>query len=66
MTRQLTTCNNEVEAYMLKGRLEMEGIPSVIGNAIMSGYPPMSGVNLFVNEEDYDRAREIMFSPSQG
>ena len=66
MTRKLTTCNNEVEAYMLKGRLEMEGIPSVIGNAIMSGYPPMSGVNLFVNEEDYDRAREIMASPSQG
>ena len=62
MTRKLTTCNSEVEAYILKGRLETEGIPSVVGNAIMSGYPPMSGVTLFVNEEDYDRAREIMNS----
>ncbi len=60
MTIKLTTCNNEVEAYILKGKLEVEGIPCVVGNAIMSGYPPMSGVTLFVNEEDFDRAREII------
>lgn len=58
-TIKLKTCNNEIEAQMLKSMLEAEGIKCFLGNVTMSGYPPMSGVDVHVNESDYARAAEI-------
>lgn len=59
-TRLLTTCNTPLEAHFLQGRLETEGIESFLSGEIMSGYPPMNGVAVFVDENDYERARAIM------
>jgi hypothetical protein len=61
-TKRLTTCNNPLEAHMLQGRLEVEGIPSILGGEIMSGYPPMNGVNVFVYEQDWERARDVLLN----
>ncbi|MBQ1198769.1 MAG: DUF2007 domain-containing protein [Bacteroidaceae bacterium] len=57
---RLTTCNNPMEAHLLQGRLEEEGIRSFLGGEIMSGYPPMNGVTVFVEEEDYARAHALL------
>lgn len=59
-TRKLTTCNNPVEAHLLQGRLEAAGIDSILGGEIMSSYPPLSGVTVFVDAKDYDKARELL------
>lgn len=59
-TCKLTTCNNPIEAHMLQARLEAEGIACILSGEIMSGYPPMSGVTIFVNEDDYNLAKELI------
>lgn len=59
-TVRLTTCDNTFEAQLVKNNLENAGIPVMLGNEIMSTYPPMSGVDLFVYESDYERALEII------
>lgn len=59
-TRLLKNCSNAVEAEMLKGMLAEEGIECVLGNVTMSGYPPMSGVDVFVNEIDYYKASAMI------
>lgn len=56
-----------VSASIVKGMLESNGIPASIDNQAMSAlYPaPMSGawsVALSVNDEDYERARELLAS----
>ena len=61
-TKLLATCNNPLEAHLLQGRLETEGIPSILSGEIMSGYPHMNGVAVFVDERDYDRAREVLLA----
>lgn len=59
-TVRLTTCASTFEAHCIKGQLESEGICCVMNNEIMSTYPPLSGVDIFVNEEDLERAKEII------
>ena len=59
-TVRLTTCPNAFEAELLKGRLESEGIPALLNNEIMSTYPPFGGVDVFINEEDLERATDIL------
>ena len=58
--KKLTTCNNPVEAHFLQGRLELEGIRSILGGEIMSGYPPMNGVTVFVDDKDWEEARKVL------
>lgn len=62
MTRicRLTMCSNPVEAHLLQGRLLEEGIESFLGGEIMSTYPPMSGVAVFVDESDMERAKQVL------
>lgn len=64
-TVNLKTCSNEIEAEMLKSVLEAEGIKCFLSNVTMSGYPPMSGVDVHVSEEDYPRAYEIAKASAQ-
>lgn len=59
-TVRLTTRPNAFEAELVKGLLESEGIPSVLNNEIMSAYPPLGGVDIFVGEDDLGRAKEIL------
>ena len=64
-TVRLTTCNNSYEAHILQGALQAEGIASVLHNenmtnlfgGLISGF---SGVDVFVYEDELDRAREVM------
>jgi hypothetical protein len=42
--------------------LAEEGIQSILAGEIMSNYPPTSGVNVLVREQDYQRAIEIIAS----
>ena len=62
---RLTTCNNPMEAHLLQGRLEEEGIHSFLGGELMSGYPPMNGVSVFVEEEDYSMAHTLLQNTSE-
>lgn len=64
-TRLLKNCSNIVEAEMIKGMLAEEGIECVLGNETMSGYPPMSGVDIFVNEIDYYKASAMIKDKEQ-
>ena len=64
-TVRLTTCNNSYEAHILQGALLAEGISSALHNenmtnlfgGLISGF---SGVDIFVYEDELDRAREVM------
>ena len=64
-TVRLTTCNNSYEAHILQGTLQAEGIASALHNenmtnlfgGLISGF---SGVDIFVFEDELERAREIM------
>lgn len=59
-TVRLTTCNTAFEAHLLQNLLENEGIPSITNNEIMNTYPPMSGVDIFVNEDDLEQAVAVI------
>lgn len=53
------------EAYILKGRLEAEGIPAAVFNENFSTIYPFAaqltgGVQLKVRAEDLERAKEIL------
>lgn len=54
-----------MEAHLLQGRLEEEGIHSFLGGELMSGYPPMNGVSVFVEEENYSRAHTLLQNTSE-
>ena len=62
----LTSCNNSVEAKLIQGNLANEGIESMIFNEnYTSLYPNMggamgSGIQIFVNEEDAERALKVI------
>ena len=58
--QRLTNCGNGFEANMLQGRLASNGIRSLIKNEIMSGFPPMSGCVLFVDDGDFLKAKRII------
>lgn len=59
-TRKLMTCNNAIEAHLVQGRLAEEGIPTILAGEIMNNYPPSSGVNVLVDEQDYQKAMDII------
>lgn len=59
-TCKLTTCNNSIEAHLLQARLEAEGIACILSGEIMSTYPPMNGVTVFVSEDDYNIAKKLI------
>ena len=64
-TVRLTTCNTSYEAHIIKGNLESEGIPSILTNENMSNLysgliSAFSGVDILVNENDLERAKEIL------
>jgi len=59
--RILTNCENDFEAQLIIGRLENEGIKSVILNEYIHNVLPLSDIDNFavqvvVNDEDYNRA----------
>ena len=61
----LRTFSTDWEAYIAKGVLDTEGIPSIINNGIMSGIYPigfnkLGGVRLLVFQRDLDRAAKAI------
>ena len=63
-TVRLTACANAVEAHILAGVLDAEGIPSAIHNEnnLFGGMAAVgcTGVDIFVYEDDLERARDVM------
>jgi len=63
---RLITCNNSVEANMLKSLLENEGIECFLTNenftTLMPGYNGMlgSGIQIMIDETNSDRAIELI------
>lgn len=61
-TATLLTCDSSVEANLIKGRLENEGIPSFVTNENFSNLLPNynrilnSGVQVIVNKSDLSKA----------
>lgn len=66
MEKRLTIIDNTIEAHMFKNYLENEGIECFLTNetfnTLMPGFYNMmgSGVQVFVQEEDYDKAKKLM------
>lgn len=61
----LKTFFTDWEAYIAKGVLDTEGIPSIINNEIMAGIYPigfnkLGGVRLLVFSRDLERARKAI------
>lgn len=48
------------DAAIVKGMLESHGIESVLQDCNNLYVPVFGGVNLLVNESDYDRARRLL------
>jgi len=64
-TVRLITCDGAFQARLIQGALENEGIASVLHNEntsnILRGYTPtISGVDIFVYEDDYERAMDLL------
>lgn len=64
--RLINQYSNEAEAYIDKGYLESNGIPCDIqANAMSEIFPaPGSGtgsIDLYVPDEDYEKASELLF-----
>lgn len=64
-TVKLITCNDAMQAHILQGALENEGIDSVLHNenfsSLMNGFVNyISGVDLLVAEKDYDAAVQVL------
>lgn len=63
-TVRLITCNDPMEAHILQGALENEGIETLLNNenfsTLYSCISNIAGVDLFVLEKDYDRAVGIL------
>ena len=63
---KLTTCGSSIEANIIKGRLNNEGIYCFITNehftTLMPHYNQIIGgaAQIMVNEKDYEKATEIM------
>lgn len=65
-TIRLTTCDDAIQAHILQGALENEGIESVLHNenfaTLLPGFANVvgGGVQLLVMDCDYDRALEVL------
>lgn len=64
-TIRLTTCDDSFQAHLIQGALENEGIPSLLHNDntsnILRGLTPViSGVDILVYADDYDKAMDIL------
>lgn len=64
-TVKLMTCNDAVTAHILQGALENEDIDSVLHNENFSSLMKscvsnIAGVDIFVMEEDYERAVQVL------
>lgn len=64
-TVKLITCDDAVKAHILQGALENEGIESMLCNENFSTLykgtaSSISGVDLLVVEEDYDKAVQVL------
>lgn len=64
----LLICENDVEAHLMKGTLESEGIQAYIANeylnSIIPGYTNIGGIGmkLMVDEEDLEKASEVLMA----
>lgn len=59
--KTLASFESVVNAHILKGRLEAEGIYcEITGEAVAQVLPPISPIELKVTAEDYERALAIM------
>jgi len=71
-TITLLTCDNIQEAYILKGRLENEGIYCFIKNENYSNLKPNFnnvygyGPQLVINEKDLEKSRKILYDNVEG
>jgi hypothetical protein len=64
-TVKLITCNDAMQAHILQGALRNEGIESLLHNenfsTLMKSYiSNIAGVDIFVLEEDYDKAVQVL------
>lgn len=64
-TVKLITCNDAMKAHILQGALENEGIESVLHNENFSSLyksymSNIAGVDIFVVEEDYEKAIRVL------
>lgn len=64
-TVKLITCNESFQARLIKGALENEGVAVAIHNEntsnVLRGMPvSITGIDLFVYEDDYERAMTIL------
>ncbi|WP_455587584.1 putative signal transducing protein [Bacteroides sp.] len=64
-TIRLITCDDAMQAHIIQGALENEGIESVLHNENLSSLLKscvnnLSGVDIFVCEDDYDRALQVL------
>ena len=65
-TVNLITCGNTMEAHIIKGRLNNEGIECFLTNENFTNLMPMynnmlgSGIQIVINEEDFLKASEII------
>ena len=63
-TVRLITCENDAQAHILQGALENEGIPAILHNEItarvLNGYIGHLGIDILVQETDYDRALSLL------
>lgn len=63
MAVPLTTTINATRAHIAAGVLEAHGIPAWVEHDLITGWypvPALGGVNLMVNEEDVEAAREVL------
>lgn len=67
-TTVLTTCSNSIEANMIKGMLENNGIKCFLTNENFSGLMPHyngmmgAGVQIIIDEKDMLQAKELLLS----
>lgn len=65
-TVRLMTCESPVEANLIKGRLENEGIRCFITNENFSGLMPNynnimgAGAEIIIDKRDYEKAQELL------
>lgn len=64
-TIRLITCNDAMQAHILQGALANEGIESALHNENFSSLYPgcinnISGVDIFVDEDNYQKAIEVL------
>ena len=55
--------NNLIDAEIIKGVLEENGVACMMSNSVIPGATPFE-VNLLVRDEDLDLARQILDNPA--